>query len=306
MKTPYVKQNTAVHIPTELDTHLCNLHVQLAAACRSGDLAHASALIDAGAPLAGHDPDELPPLHIAVVGRHVDMVQLLIDRGADVRATCKEKTTALHDAARAGSVEMVQALLKAGAEVNAQMSSGSTPLHKAMLSSDASESAVISILIEAGASMAIKDKSGCTPLHDGAFIGCVESLVAIVSHGGDLEVKTTSGETPLVLALGFSNTRNVLALIAMGADTHTLSPVVNGEYFDLPRLHAAARAGLVNQVNGLLKMGQDVDRVHKGFTPLAEAKFAGHPEVEAAIHAWKAHEAIAGVCGRDLTPRKLA
>ena len=70
------------------------------------------------------------PLHRAVEGGHVRIVELLLEWGADVNARNSVGTRPLHLAsqeANEGETEMLELLLKAGANINLRQLGGKTP-----------------------------------------------------------------------------------------------------------------------------------------------------------------------------------
>ncbi|XP_008072578.1 NF-kappa-B inhibitor beta isoform X2 [Carlito syrichta] len=74
------------------------------------------------------------PLHVAIIHKDVEMVQLLRDAGADLNKpepTCGRSP--LHLAVEAQAVDVLELLLKAGADPAARMYGGRTPLGSATL-----------------------------------------------------------------------------------------------------------------------------------------------------------------------------
>ncbi|XP_057618316.1 NF-kappa-B inhibitor beta [Chionomys nivalis] len=74
------------------------------------------------------------PLHVAVIHKDAEMVQLLRDAGADLNKpepTCGR--TPLHLAVEAQAASVLELLLKAGADPTARMYGGRTPLGSALL-----------------------------------------------------------------------------------------------------------------------------------------------------------------------------
>jgi ankyrin repeat protein len=82
----------------------------------------------------GADPNQaarngtrVSPLHSAVAGGNVGIVQELLARGADVHAHQEGGFTPLHSAAGEGSEEIVRLLLAHGADGSARSDAGKTP-----------------------------------------------------------------------------------------------------------------------------------------------------------------------------------
>jgi uncharacterized protein len=101
----------------------------LMACARSGNVAGAKALLDAGAETDGADAWQgQTALMTAVAHRHADMAALLLERKADVAARSKTGFTAMLFAAREGDVRIGERLHAAGAGVNESARDGSTPL----------------------------------------------------------------------------------------------------------------------------------------------------------------------------------
>eukprot|EP00937_MAST-01D_sp_MAST-1D-sp2_P001030 g1030.t1 len=96
-------------------------------ACRAGDGKRVRKLLEADADVNAGNPkfyDE-PPLHYAVLGANLPIVQLLLEKGADVLAQSRfDHRQALHYAARSGSFEIVQLLLSHGADPAAKDQNG--------------------------------------------------------------------------------------------------------------------------------------------------------------------------------------
>ena len=70
----------------------------------------------------------LTPLHVAVQGGRVEMLEVLLDLGASTAAKTESGDTALHLAAHRGQMELVRPLLAHGARADAKNAAGKTPL----------------------------------------------------------------------------------------------------------------------------------------------------------------------------------
>ena len=70
-------------------------------------------------------------LHMAVLGKHLLMVEWLLQEGAYIEAVDDWKRTPLHLAARRNNIEILRCLLKNGAKVSAEDLFGTTPIQGA-------------------------------------------------------------------------------------------------------------------------------------------------------------------------------
>ena len=73
------------------------------------------------------NPSKVTPLHAAVAGKHVEVVEYLVKNGADVNARQQGDFTPLHGAAANGHAQMVKILVENNADKKAKASDGKTP-----------------------------------------------------------------------------------------------------------------------------------------------------------------------------------
>jgi ankyrin repeat protein len=195
-------------------------------AAQEGDLAAATALIDAGADIEIRDDNGRTPLLDAVWGRHASTVQLLMDRGADINAPTNELWTPLMEAVYQsesnpcnGSV--VRALLDAGADIHAQNDQGQTALHLAIRGGSLE---AVMLLIDRGADVNHQDDDQRTPL-----IGTVTPLRediptgpamarALLEAGAVVDTQDSQGRAALQYAAGLWSEDSVRHLLDAGAD----------------------------------------------------------------------------------------
>lgn len=106
---------------------------QLHSAAQDGDLPKVKELIEKGYSLNRFDDVSKTPLHYAVEGEHLDVVQYLIQLGADVNAHEESKigNTPLREAADTCSYEMAKILIDAGADPTIPGWMQLTAIHKA-------------------------------------------------------------------------------------------------------------------------------------------------------------------------------
>ena len=102
------------------------------AAAQAGDLATVKTLVQKDHRLVeAQDWDDLTPLHLAVLHKHLEVVTLLLNEGARVNARTTAGVTPLHFAAQTGNLPMVELLLAHKANLRAIDSKGWTPLDRA-------------------------------------------------------------------------------------------------------------------------------------------------------------------------------
>lgn len=125
-------------------------------ACRMDKIAHAQALVEAGAYTENPDDEGRTPLLIAAEKKS-ELLSALLVNGADPYARTRDGQTGLHRACLAGIIENAEALLQAGAEVDARDEAGVTPL---MVAAKSSGFEMVRLLVEKGADVAAIDKAG--------------------------------------------------------------------------------------------------------------------------------------------------
>jgi ankyrin repeat protein len=77
-------------------------------------------------------------LHLAVLGGHEDIVELLLENGADLNLKAKDeyRGAPLHWTAFVGDKQMTELLVNAGADINATDKDGYTPLDAVLSNPD--------------------------------------------------------------------------------------------------------------------------------------------------------------------------
>ncbi|WP_426123298.1 ankyrin repeat domain-containing protein [Pararhizobium sp. PWRC1-1] len=131
-------------------------------AAKNGDVASAKQLLEQGANVAEPDPAGDPPLVIASLAGHADVVAVLLERGADIEVRNKGGLTALHAAAYGGNLDVVKLLVAKGAAVNDNRNFyHMTPLHAA---AEEGRTDVVAFLLVSKADIEAKERNGVTPL----------------------------------------------------------------------------------------------------------------------------------------------
>ncbi len=131
-------------------------------AAKDGDVARAKQLIEQGANVAEPDESGEPPLLIASLNGHADVVTLLLERGSDIEIRNKGGLTALHAAAYGGSLEVVELLVAKGAAINDQKNFyHMSPLHAA---AEEGHADIVAFLLAQKAEVEATERNGYTPL----------------------------------------------------------------------------------------------------------------------------------------------
>ncbi len=74
------------------------------------------------------NPTKVMPLHSALAGGSMPIIEMLVDHGADVNAAQQAGFTPLHEAAQSGNLQAAILLLSHGAKINVKADNGKTPL----------------------------------------------------------------------------------------------------------------------------------------------------------------------------------
>jgi len=179
-------------------------------AAQQGDIASATALLDAGADINFATKEEGSALLIATAAGHEDMILFLLERGANPDVTDAYGIAPLHFALHKGLLIMnnwapadtdkygwdrhnmpnvVKALLEKGAKPDPRVKHSWSHLDNAFQARGMEDPAQIDVV-------------GSTPLLLAAASGDIESMKILIEHGADREAKTTGGATLFMLAAG--------------------------------------------------------------------------------------------------------
>ena len=145
-----------------------------------------------------------------------------------------------------GNAAGVERILKVDVDLNQSDGNGRTALHAVAESGNAD---IASILISRGISIDPQDNDGKTPLMVAVESSSVEVIERLVDAGADIGISDSSGRTPASAALK----KSAEVLAALVNEDNIDSPSVSGQ----PLLHAAASAGLTDQLSVLLAEGAD-------------------------------------------------
>lgn len=229
------------------------------------------------------------------------VVKALMKAGVSAQVKDKEGHTPLHYAKDA---EAVQALLAAGGDVNARTENGETPLIYATALEQPADPDAVLALIAAGSDVKAKDNYGHTALH---WVNSALSAKALLDAGADPNARSQHDDTPLSNALKRGRHPGIVRTLMEGGAKIEAQAALNNidefntELFDLLESAGAIDAKLVDSdgrtwlmkavrkraplsvVQRLIRLGVDVNAVHKSESALHVAAETGQTGVVRAL-----------------------
>ncbi|XP_041371293.1 ankyrin-1-like [Gigantopelta aegis] len=162
----------------------------LSYAAHEGFLEVTTDLIQAGADVSLYDMNGYAPIHLAIAGRKLDVVELILGSGCDVNMqTHKSLESPLMMALSVREIDIIQMLLRHGADVNLPDFKQYTPLHRSQVlgKNEQLKERITEILLQAGSRVNARDHQGAIPLNRNIFTsvlinrpcntGCLKLLV---------------------------------------------------------------------------------------------------------------------------------
>jgi 7,8-dihydropterin-6-yl-methyl-4-(beta-D-ribofuranosyl)aminobenzene 5'-phosphate synthase len=238
-------------------------------AAKQGDLAKLKTLIAENPDLANaKNENQETPLHAAVSGGHLDIVDLLIAAKADVNAVDNQKRTPLHLACYDGHEEIAEKLISHGADLEAKFSNGTTPLFWAI---PEGHTEVFELLVNRGADINAKTNDGANLLHTTALYGQKNMAEILIGKGADVNRTSDDGTPPINYAAARGHREVLELLIDKGADVNA------ADDRGYTPLRISILLGQTEIVETLLARGADPNRKNDdGATPLHDAATEGH------------------------------
>jgi ankyrin repeat protein len=173
-------------------------------------------LIEEHAEVSVENESKRSPLHLAIREKNIEIVRILIDKEANLQGKAfPGLQMPLHLAVKLESLEIVQALIAAKANINAKNGFKETPLHLAIRGNSIE---IVQALIDANANLDEVDDRSRTPLHLASREGLLEIVQILINAKVNLNAADNHGQTPLHLALKLPEI--VQALIAAGANVN--------------------------------------------------------------------------------------
>ncbi|KAL7851688.1 hypothetical protein AOLI_G00220440 [Acnodon oligacanthus] len=279
--------NTPLILAASLDNHeaLCTLYRNGAKLCRQNKLGHfalhAAAFAGAkksmeailqkgeetGMSIESHinclDRSISSPLHLAVRGGNLEVIELCIAHGAKIDQQQCDKSTALHFACTQGAIEAVKVMLNAYDRVcdiiNITDGACQTPLHKAAIFDHCE---LAEYIISQGADIDFIDCKGHSPLLLATSCGAWRTVNLLLSHGADLKVKDKAGCNFLHLAI--LQPRGLKNLPSEVLQHETVRELLNDEDSEgCTPLHYACRLGIPDSVKNMLGLEVSLDQKSK-------------------------------------------
>ncbi|KXS09583.1 ankyrin, partial [Gonapodya prolifera JEL478] len=147
---------------------------------------------------AWKDDDGWTPLHVAVMGRHVDLVKMLLDgfsRGDIETKLSAVGYTPLLLACLQTDNDMVQLLLDYGADPDLVGPQGEGPLHRTYHTTSTNSANILETLLSASRkpNVNLRSTAGCTPLHLASMDGGTECVNLLLVNGADVSMESRDG-----------------------------------------------------------------------------------------------------------------
>lgn len=228
------------------------------------------------------DRDGLSALHLAVMNRDMDAIELLVSSGANCFLKDNAGMTPAHLAAELGYLKALNYFIQMpqrefgrtregasllhllsiwldGAVVrnfvmtkrallNVRDNKGRTPLHYAAMANNA---ATARQLLSLGAAIDLKDGSGRTALHEAIRARSETTAELLLQRGANPRVKDGFAQNCLQLALRYGARGLLPSFLRMGLDVNQL------DSFRLRPLHRACAAGVAADIASLVARGAD-------------------------------------------------
>ena len=236
-----------------------NIKLLLSLAARSSSPQMVELLIKSGTNINVLDESGNAPIHWAVIGEHLDVLNCLIENGADINFRNKDLRLALHLAIYNQNSEIINLLLNKGSEIDIYAS--------VMLG----KIDIINKFINEGFDVNKPYTNlGEYPIADAIHFQQIDTIKFLLQVGANINtVLTRSGDYVLHLYGAVKNIEIFNLLVSSRADIHSKN---NRGYTPL---HVAARSSCFDTVKKLVEMGADINAIgENGNTPLWEAAYS--------------------------------
>ena len=285
------------------------------------------------------DEENSTPLHAAVDGGHLAVVEVLLKHGAVPTHIKADQPPPIHLACSQGKLDMVKVMVEYGGKGILQTHDhfGQTPLHRS--ASGLNYIGVLSYLIDEGVEVNAIDNQGRTPLTYAMFVGSLCAVRTLIKHGADPLIKDRQGQNALHVAIDRRRkaivgclldlpiaaqlvvdcdlqSRNPLHVALCNGYEELVSPLVSAIRIQLCNcndsegnnfLHLAAASGDHRALAILLNLPSSQMLLnktnHSGGTPLHRAAGNGHTQC---VELLLSHGAMSHRCHEGVTPFMFA
>lgn len=163
-----------------------------------GDLNHASDLTRKDpSGVSSYSSDGWTPLHLSSFFGHPELTSFFVRHGAkiDLRSRNSQANLPIHSAVAGGHVAVVEVLLEAGADpVGSKGPGGTTPIHLAAQNGDL---AMLELLLDKKGGVGVEDDQGKTPVDVARKAGHARAAEFLVRYGArELLSPTRSPQAP--------------------------------------------------------------------------------------------------------------
>ncbi|KAK3352416.1 ankyrin repeat protein [Lasiosphaeria hispida] len=215
------------------------------------------------------DRDGLTALHIAVVSRNMDAIDLLVSSGANCMLKDKRGMTPAHLAAELGFQKALEYFIQMPQREFGRTRGGASLLH--VISLWFGGLLVRNFIVTKRALVNVVDKQRRTPLHYACMANNLSAAEHLVRLGAMVNLRDENGRTPLHEAIRGNATGTALLLLDAGADYKAT------DAFGQNCLHMSLRYGSRELVQRFLGLGVDINAIDSfGLRPIHRACGSGH------------------------------
>uniref|UniRef100_A0A4W5MAL7 Ion transport domain-containing protein n=1 Tax=Hucho hucho TaxID=62062 RepID=A0A4W5MAL7_9TELE len=192
------------------------------------------------------------PLHLAVRGGNVDIIEFCIHKGAKIDQQQVDRSTALHFACSQGATEAVKLILSSYSRldsiINLPDGACQTPLHRATIFDHTELAEYLISKVNTGADIDYIDCKGLSPLLLATNCGAWRTVALLLSKGQLLQIQRFRIVCVCVLPLQHSSVKDLLS----NEDNEGCTP-----------LHYACRLGIHESVKNILILQVSLDSKSK-------------------------------------------
>uniref|UniRef100_A0A8C7JV01 Transient receptor potential cation channel, subfamily A, member 1b n=1 Tax=Oncorhynchus kisutch TaxID=8019 RepID=A0A8C7JV01_ONCKI len=206
------------------------------------------------------------PLHLAVRGGNMDIIEFCIHKGAKIDQQQVDRSTALHFACSQGATEAVKLMLSSYSRldsiINLPDGACQTPLHRATIFDHTELAEYLISKVNTGADIDYIDSKGLSPLLLATNCGAWRTVALLLSKGANVKIKDQSGCNFLHLAiLQPKGLKNLSGDVLQHSSVKDL--LSNEDNEGCTPLHYACRLGIHESVKNILVLQVSLDRKSK-------------------------------------------